>query len=138
MLPYVYFAGSYTTSLLFNQALGADWEVRVSSEPPADHVVELPDSGGLYGSIEVPLAYSDADDDGRPGPTELLYGACSGTDVGGFLWLEGPTDLEVASAWISEGLTPGWLTIALLDKGLDILDETAATSLVIGGDCSLE
>jgi hypothetical protein len=139
LMPGAVFNGFSVDAYLYNEALGDTWTIDVSGAVPDDHVTDISGTG-LYGSVEVPIAYTDANGDGMPAGTELLYPACAGTEVAALLYLEAPTDPLVAYYFVVGGVNVGWNPYHGVTGSDDIvmLSDEEATSLEIGGSCSFE
>jgi hypothetical protein len=124
--------------LLYDEALDGDWEIAVTDDPPTSHMGDI-SGDGLIGSVEVPVAYADADGSGTPSATEYLYPSCAGSDTAGLMYLrDEPTDVLTAASMASIGLTPGWNAFRsdAATQDITVLDEDEAATLEIGGSCS--
>lgn len=135
VLPSTAFSGFFNGDYLHDEALTDPWTVFVDGAPDADHLTDLTGSG-VYGTIEVPIAYAD-DGDATLEEAEILGAACVGDQAAAMLWVDWPMDPLVAWFLVTNGLTPGWYPVSFQGDDMSMLDEADAAALEIGGTCSL-
>lgn len=138
VLPATAFGGLPVASYLDDQALAADgtWSVSLEGEPPLDHYADI-DNDGVQEAVEVPVAYVDNDGSlAYSSGDTVLAAACVGDKPVGGWWLGPPTDVVTLVGLQAQGLSLGWVPVALADEGGVLsVDEVAAA--VLSTDCGL-
>jgi hypothetical protein len=109
LLPHIAAGGKNVLTYYGDGALPANWSIQVSSYPAMDHLETLPSFGGVDGSIEIPIAYTDDGTGSYNYGDTINNGACSSGKQVYLVYLL-LDDLVSTINYMGSGITmpPGW------------------------------
>ncbi len=140
LLPAIAFEGGEVEEFLYDEELGATWEIALDGGPPEDHLSEG-EGGGGYMAYEVPLAYEDTDHSGGVSEGDGGFAfACDGDNTAALLWIPQSDDPLTAWSSLAYGFGTGWTALSIPPDEAEeptVMAEEDLGGLSIDGNCTL-